>query len=168
MSRTSKSPSVVARAAYEAGRKALPRYAHKFSRRDFTCAQLFAVMVLRKFFKRDYRGTIAYLAEWQELRDILEFDEKIPHFTTPQKASKKILTDALMRKLLKQTLDQAYNPHRKLEIDDDDMAYVMRIDQAAADSTGFESGHCSKYHTKRKQRKNKGAPPEAIRHHRAV
>ncbi len=104
MSRTSKSPSAVARAAYEAGQKALPKYAHQFSRRDFTCAQLFAVLVLRKFFKLDYRGTIAFLAEWQELCDILEFHEKLPHFTTPQKAEKKLLADALMRKLLKQML----------------------------------------------------------------
>ncbi len=160
MSTTSKSPSAVARAAYEAGRKALPRYAHKFSRRDFTCAQLFAVLVLRKFMKEDYRGVMTYLAEWQELRDILDFDDKLPHFTTPQKASKKMLADPLMRRLLKQTLDQAYKPHRKLDIDDDDMAYVMRIDQAAADSTGFESGHCSMYFTRRKQRETKGDPSQ--------
>jgi len=75
MSRTSKSPSAVARAAYEAGQKALPRYAHKFSRKDFTRAQLFAVLVLRKFFKLDYRGTISYPAEWKELCDILDFHE---------------------------------------------------------------------------------------------
>ncbi len=63
MSRTSKSPLKVARAAYQAGQAALPRYAHKFSRRDFTCPQLFAILVLRKFFKTDYRGVIAILAE---------------------------------------------------------------------------------------------------------
>jgi hypothetical protein len=117
---------------------------------------LFAVLVLRKFFKLDYRGTIAYLAEWKELCDILDFHEKLPNFTTPQKASKKLLADPLMRKLLRQTLEQAYHPHRKLEIDGDDRACVLRIDQAAADSTGFESGHCSKYFTRRKQRKSKG------------
>jgi len=38
-------------------KKALPKYANKYSRRDFTCAQLFAILVLRKFFKQDYRGT---------------------------------------------------------------------------------------------------------------
>lgn len=157
MSKTSKSPLTVARTAYAVGQRGLPRYAHKFSRKDFTCAQLFAVLVMRKFMKEDYRGVIAYLAEWEEMRRVLDFHGKLPHFTTPQKASKKLLADASMRKLLKQTLDQAYNPHRKLEIDDD-IAYVMRIDQAAADSTGFESGHCSKYFTRRKQRKNRGDP----------
>ena len=159
MSRTSKSPLTVARAAYFAGQKALPRYAHKYSRRDFTCAQLFAVLVLRKFFKLDYRGTIAYLAEWSELREALDFHDKLPNFTTPQKASATLLKDPLLRKLLTQTLEQAYNPHRKLGVDDDDMSYIMRIDRSAADSTGFESGHCSKYFTKRrKHAKNKEDP----------
>jgi len=36
---------------------------------------------------------------------------------------------------------------------------MYRIEVAAGDSTGFESGHCSKYFTKRrKQGKNKGDP----------
>ena len=56
---------MVARTAYEAGQKALPRYAHKFSRPDFTCAQLFAILALRKFFKTDYRGVTQYLCEWE-------------------------------------------------------------------------------------------------------
>lgn len=42
-------------------------------------------------------------------------------------------------------------------IDDDDVAYVARIDLAAGDSTGFESHHCSKYFTRRqKNPENKG------------
>ena len=71
MSITSKSPTKVAAAAYEAGKKALPDYAHKYSRQDFTCAQLFAILVLRKFFKQDYRTTVAFICEWSDLRDIL-------------------------------------------------------------------------------------------------
>jgi len=90
MSRTSKSSKTVAQAAYFVGQKALPRYAHKCSRQDFTCAQLFAVLVLCKFFKLDYRGTIDHLAKWVELREVLEFDDKLPHFTTPQKAAAKL------------------------------------------------------------------------------
>ncbi len=53
MSMTSKSPKAIARAAYEAGTQAIPKYASKYSRRDFTCAQLFAILVMRKFFKQD-------------------------------------------------------------------------------------------------------------------
>ena len=156
MSRTSKSPLKVAQAAYEAGRKTLPRYAHKFSRRDYTCAQLFAILVLRKFFKTDYRGIQAILNEWPQLRQTLGLGDRLPHFTTPQKASAKLLDDALIRKLLTQTLAQFY---KHPEVDDDDLAWVQRIDLAAADSTGFESNHCSRYFAKRqKQGQNKDEP----------
>ena len=158
MSRTSKSPLKVAAAAYQAGLKALPRYAHKFSRRDYTCAQLFAILVLRKFFKTDYRGIHNILSEWPQLRQALELGDQIPHFTTPQKASKKLLDDALIRKLLTQTLAQFY---KLPEVDDEDLVWVQRIDLAAADSTGFESNHCSRYFTRRrKQGKNKDEPAE--------
>ena len=77
--------------------------------------------------------------------------DKLPNFTTPQKASATLLKDPLLRKLLTQTLEQAYNPHRKLCVNDDDMSYIMRIDRSVADSTGFESGHGSKYFTKRRK-----------------
>ncbi|MEM9111309.1 MAG: transposase [Planctomycetota bacterium] len=160
---TSKSPKDVARAAYQAGKDALPKYANKYSRRDFTCAQLFAILVLRKFFKQDYRGAIAFLEEWSDLREILDLQDKLPHYTTPQKASEKLLSDPLFRKLLKQTLEQFYRYPKHAQIDDDDVAWVARIDLAAGDSTGFESGHCSKYFTKRKKRgKNKGDPDEPV------
>ncbi len=159
MSRTSKSPLAVARAAYEAGQAALPRYAHKFSRRDFTCPQLFAILVIRKFFKTDYRGVIAILAEFQELRDVLDLHDKLPHFTTPQKASAKLLDDPLIRKILTQTIEIFFRLKRDRAISDDDVAWVLRLDRVAGDSTGLESGHCSRYFTnRRKHSKNKGDP----------
>jgi hypothetical protein len=46
----------------------LPAYASKYSRRDFTLPQLFALLVLRKFFRTDYRGVVALVGEWAELR----------------------------------------------------------------------------------------------------
>jgi len=164
MSITSKSPSEVARKAYEAGKKALPKYAHKYSRKDYTCAQLFAILVLRKMFKQDYRGTSTMLMEWSDLREILELGDTVPHYTTLQKANVKFFEDdALFRKLLKQTLEQFYRYPKHAQIDDDDIAWMARIDLAAADSTGFESGHCSKYFTNRKKRgKNKGDPDEPV------
>jgi len=39
----------------------LPRYSNRYSRRDFTLARLFALLALRRFFKTDYRGIVAYL-----------------------------------------------------------------------------------------------------------
>ena len=165
---TSKSPLAVARAAYEAGNKALPKYAHKYSRKDYTCAQLFAILVLRKFFKQDYRGATAFLLEWSDLRDILELGDAVPHYTTLQKANAKMLgDDALFRKILMQTLQQFYRYPKHASIDDDDVAWMLRIELAAGDSTGFESSHCSKYFTKRrKQGKNKGDPDEPVAYRR--
>lgn len=163
MSKTTKSPLTLAKTAYAAGQKALPRYAHKFSRRDFTCAQLFAILALRKFFKTDYRGIIQILYEWPQLRETLELHDKVPHFTTPQKAAAKLFDDTLIRQLLTQTLRQFY---RHGEIDDDDIAFAQRIDLAAADSTGFASQHCSAYFTKRrKQGKNKDDDDPVSYHH---
>ena len=151
MSKLSKSAVMVAKVALEAGKGALPRYAHKFSRHDYTLAQLFAILVLRKFFKTDYRMAIQWISEWSELRQALELYDKVPHFTTPQKAGDKLFDDALVRKLLKQTLDQFQGRYGK-DLDDDDIAWLLRIDQAAGDSSGFESRHCSRYFTNRRKR----------------
>ena len=155
MSITSKSPTKVAAAAYEAGKKALPDYAHKYSRQDFTCAQLFAILVLRKFFKQDYRTTVAFICEWSDLRDILDLTDKVPHYTTLQKSNAKLLNDVMLRKLLKQTLEQFYRYSKHAAIDDDDIAWVARVDQAAGDSTGFASNRCSAYFTKRRKQSQK-------------
>ena len=152
MSITSKSPTKVAAAAYQAGQKALPRYAHKYSRQDFTCAQLF--VVLRKFFKQDYRTTVAFICEWS-VRNILDLTDKVPHYTTLQKSNAKLLNDVMLRKLLKQTLEQFYRYSKHAAIDDDDIAWVARIDQAAGDSTGFASNRCSAYFTKRRKQSQK-------------
>jgi len=155
MSKLNKSAVTVAKVALATGQATLPRYAHKFSRHDFTLAQLFAILVLRKFFKTDYHMTIQWISEWSELRAALELHDKVPHFTTPQKAGCKLLDDALVRKLLRQTLDQFQGRYPK-DLDDDDIHWLLHIDQAAGDSSGFESRHCSRYFTKRrKRRKNK-------------
>lgn len=163
MSMTSKSPSQVASLAYEAGKKALPKYAHKFSRKDFTCAQLFAILVLRKFMKQDYRGVACYLCEWSDLRRILDLDDAVPHYTTLQKNNAKLLNDALLRK---QTLEPFYRYPKHAVIDDEDMAWMQRIDLAAGDSTGFASGRCSAYFAKRKKQgrpaRQRRAPASAL------
>jgi len=79
------SPLAFARQAVEVARAALPAYASKFSRKDFTQHQHAALLAVKQFLKVGYRGLAAYLADWAELRQALGL-KKVPHYTTPQKA----------------------------------------------------------------------------------
>lgn len=71
-------------------RQSLPTYAHPFSRHDFTLHQLFAILVLRKFLRLDYRGIVAILSEWSDLRTLLVLD-KLPDHSTLWYAERKLL-----------------------------------------------------------------------------
>ena len=81
MSRTTKDPIALARAALEAGKEALPDYSHPKSPHKFTQPQLFAMLVLKQFLKLDYRGVVTWLSRWTELRDALEL-KRVPHYST--------------------------------------------------------------------------------------
>lgn len=85
-----KSPIAVAREALKVGRQSLPAYASKLSRQDYTLAQLFALLVLRKFFRTDYRGVVAIVGQWAELREILELS-KVPNYSTLWHVEQKLL-----------------------------------------------------------------------------
>ncbi len=81
MSRTTKDPIAFARAAFEAGKEALADYSCPKSPHKFTQPQLFAMLVLKQFFKLDYRGVVAWLSKWTELREALEL-KRIPNYST--------------------------------------------------------------------------------------
>jgi hypothetical protein len=78
---STRSPVALARTALEVARGALPAYASKFSKRDFTQHQLFAMLALEQFFRTDDRGVVALLADLSDLRAALGID-KVPHPTT--------------------------------------------------------------------------------------
>ena len=141
MSTTCKSPRKVAQVALEVGTDALRPYSHRFSPRKFTQPQLFAVLVLKKFYKTDYRGIAAILADNSDLRRTLGI-EKVPHFTTIQKAGKRLLRNSPAQALLDQTLRQA-RPRRG-------RSGRPRVKRAALDASGFESHHVSHYFVKRR------------------
>jgi hypothetical protein len=84
-----KSPLALAREALAVGEAGLPLYGSIRSRHDFSLPQLFAVLVLREFFKTDYRGIVQLLHDLSDLREILGL-EKVPHFTTLQKAKQRL------------------------------------------------------------------------------
>jgi len=89
----SKSALCVAREALAVGRAALPAYGSRFSRRDYTQPQLFALLVLKQFLRVDYRGVVALLAEWRDLRDALGL-RKVPHYSTLAHAARRLLARA--------------------------------------------------------------------------
>jgi len=77
MSRTSKSPRKVAMVALHIGERSLPIHAHRYSPKTFTQPQLFTCLVLKAFFKTDYRGIVAYLNDMTELRETIGL-KKVP------------------------------------------------------------------------------------------
>ena len=85
-----KSALDLAKTALEVGKKSLETYSSKYSRKDFTQAQLFALLSLRDFFKADYRKTTQIVEEWSDLREALQL-LKVPHWTTLEKAGKRML-----------------------------------------------------------------------------
>src|SRR6059058_5339619 len=76
-----KSPRAVAQEALRLAQDTLPPYSSARSRKDFTQHQLFAILSLKTFLKVDYRGVVAFLADFAELRDDLAL-QKLPHYST--------------------------------------------------------------------------------------
>ena len=88
-----KSAVALAREALVVGQRALPNYSHPRSRHDFTQPQLFALLTLRQMLRLDYRGLVALLTEWAELRRALGL-RKVPHYSTLCYAAHRLLADA--------------------------------------------------------------------------
>ena len=142
---TSKSPKQTAIVAYQAAKEVLPLYGHKFSPKKFTQPQLVACLVLKEFFTTDYRGIVGILQDSADLKKVLELKE-VPHFTTLQKATPKLLNKRTMRKLMEGILNKAAK--EKL------IAPIIQL--AALDGTGFESHHVSRYFVHRKAKTAQG------------
>ena len=85
-----KSPRSVAREALGLAREALPAYSSKYSRKDYTQHQLFAVLALKTFLKTDYRGVVAFLDDFAELRTDLGL-KKVPDHSTLCYAEQRLL-----------------------------------------------------------------------------
>ena len=85
-----KSPRAVAREALELARQSLPPYSAVRSRKDFTQHQLFAVLALKAFLRTDYRGVVAFLDDFAEIRGDLGLS-KVPNYSTLCYAEKRLL-----------------------------------------------------------------------------
>lgn len=90
-----KSPVALAREAFAVGQAGLQTYSSRFSRKDFTQPQLFSLLVLKKFFKTDYRGLVEMVADFSDLRKVLKL-KKVPHYSTLCYAEKRLLKKGLL------------------------------------------------------------------------
>jgi hypothetical protein len=134
----------VLRAAHAVGREQLRAYAHRFSPKKFTQPQLFACLVLKEFMCLDYRKLSALLEDAPALAQAIGLVE-VPHFTTFQKAARRLLRSSRAHRLLSETVHEATS--RNL--------VSRRVKLAALDGTGFETHHISAYFVKRREKGQK-------------
>jgi hypothetical protein len=143
---SSKSPRKVAMVALAAGKDAFSDYSHKFSPKKFTRPQLFACLVLKEFEKKDYRGVWQLLIDCSDLRTAIGLGA-VPHYTTLQKASRRLLKLDRVRSLIANTMQRVRGRSKNI-------AY------AAVDSSGFEAHHASRYFIWRTSVRKKGKEPK--------
>lgn len=122
----------------------MKKYSHRFSPKKFTQPQLFACLVLKEFLRLDYRKLAETLKDCGDFQRAIEL-ETVPHFTTFQKASRRLLRFAQFDRLLHKSIRYA-QISRKLP---------KTIDLAALDGTGFESHHASRYYVQRRAKGGK-------------
>ena len=139
MSTLSKSPNSVAIVAYVIAKRSLPAYRHLKSPKKFTQHQLAAILILREFFKTDYRGIESILKDHSDLRKILELGREVPHYTTVQKAAHRI-----KKKELDALFQEFINAAQKTKV------LKKNIALSSIDGTGFETRHVSSYFVRRR------------------
>ena len=138
MSVTSKSPKDVLVVAWRIAQRSLKTYSHRYSPKKFTQHQLFAVLVLKNFLQTDYRGVARQLQDCPDLASAIDL-KLIPHFTTLQKASRRLLKSTPAKALLDETVRRHMGRRR-------------RVSTAAIDSTGLECSAASGYFVRRRKR----------------
>ena len=141
MSTLSKSPRRVLLAAYAVAKDALGDYTHRCSPKKFTQPQLMACLILKEFFKTDYRGIEAILKDSPHLVSAIEM-KAVPHFTTLQKTASRLTRKAMADRLLDATIRLCQRTK----------TMKRRVQRAAMDGTGLESRHISRYFIKRRER----------------
>jgi len=131
--------------ALAAGKEAFSDYSHLYSPHKFTQPQLFACLVLKEFEKKDYRGVCRLLEDCDDLRQAIGL-RLVPHFTTLQKASRRLLKAAGVRRLLDGTVRR--------------IRRGTHVRHAAVDSSGFDVHHASRYFILRTKANQKGKEPK--------
>jgi hypothetical protein len=126
----------IARNALALAKKHLPRYAHRYSPKTYTQPQLFVCLVLKTFFRTDYRGMMVILQDFEALQAYLGL-KRVPHFTTLHKASRRLLRAPRAKRIFQGVIRRFLGRKRSLR-------------RAAMDSTGLDCGRRSAYYVRRR------------------
>jgi hypothetical protein len=136
MNKLSKSPLSVARHAFALAKEHLPTYAHRYSPKTYTQPQLFVCLVLKTFFRTDYRGLVGILSDFDAMQAYLGL-KRVPHYTTLQKASRRLLNAPYAKRLFQGAVRRFLGRRKRLKL-------------AAMDSTGMDYGRRSAYYVRRR------------------
>ncbi len=139
---TCKSPVAIMRAAHALGQQLFDEHAHKFSRKDFTLAQLFACLALREHQKKSYRGVEALLIDCSDLRGAVGL-ARAPDHNTIWRAFEHLVKPAKMNRALDLLVTRAKD--EGLDVRGD------AVKPAVLDSTHFESRHVSRHYERRRE-----------------
>jgi len=129
---------MVMRVAYQLARKTLPKHSCKFSRQDFTLAQLFACLVVREFFGLSFRRAEALLADSPQWLAEIGL-AKAPDHNTLWRAFDALLAGRRCDRIL----DLLAELFAKADL------LTLRRRPLAIDSTCFEQRHRSMHYDRR-------------------
>ena len=129
------------RVAYQLARKTLPKHSCKFSRQDFTLAQLFACLVVREFFGLSFRRAEALLADSPQWLAEIGL-AKAPDHNTLWRALDALLAGRRCDRIL----DLLAELFAKADL------LTLRRRPLAIDSTCFEQRHRSTHYDRRCRR----------------
>src|SRR5271155_3970286 len=114
MTKLEKSPMKVARHALALAQEHLPQYAHQYSPKTYTQPQLFVCLVLKTYFGADYRKVAAIIADFDALRTYIGLN-RVPHYTTLQKASRRLLRFSQAKRLFQGVVRTFLGRKRRLQ-----------------------------------------------------
>jgi hypothetical protein len=100
--RMTRSALDLARSAVEVAEKAMPAYSHRNSPKTFTQHQLFALILVKRFFDTDFRSLEQLLKDWSDLRAVLKL-KSVPDHSTIHKAEERLLKKGALEFCLSQS-----------------------------------------------------------------
>lgn len=119
--------------------RSVPSHTSRFSRRDFTQPQIIAILLLRARMDCSYNDIVQLLRSSDAMREALGL-RKVPTDTTLHRNANEPGMPEVLNDMLRQIAKLA---------GDAKGSELPRVDEAAIDSTGFESGVASGYFSKR-------------------